>query len=428
MPLPIIFATIWNAVCISAMNKKKRGVPQPSGVLERVLTGAQAAITAIDSGSVTLDDLLDRAPEDCRRMLEHLLMQFYRYRKSIRGAWQKFCRKMPSVHISSLLDAAVTQCLFQSQVNTYSVVNVAVMLARTEHADKFVNAVLRSVLREGYNFPKTAQEILPDAVLKRWKKSFASEDIQKFAELFLLKPPFTFRLCGKNAELLPEKSSEISAFDPFRFAAGSAAAVLDSKEFAAGKYYIQDPAASMAVSLAKNVLPECKNLLDLCAAPGGKTLMAAELLPAGAQITAADISEKRQKLTAENFKLREIEANIVTAKPEELQGSFDFVIADVPCSNTGVFRHRPDALWRFSEKSLAEVMELQKHIVAEAARLTGEGGYLLLSTCSIEADENNALSEQLKGFTLVESRTLLPEREHDGAFAALWRKNCGIFS
>ena len=68
------------------MNKKKHKVPPQSGVLERVLTGAQAAITAIDSGSVTLDDLLDRAPDDCRRMLEHLLMQFYRYRKSIRAS------------------------------------------------------------------------------------------------------------------------------------------------------------------------------------------------------------------------------------------------------------------------------------------------------------------------------------------------------
>ena len=425
MLLPTIYATIWNAGCISAMNKKKRTVPRQSGVLERVLTGAQAAITAIDSGSVTLDDLLDRAPEDCRRMLEHLLMQFYRYRKSIRGAWQKFCRKTPSVHISSLLDAAVTQCLFQSQVNTYSVVNVAVMLARTEHADKFVNAVLRSVLREGYNFPKSAQEILPDAVLKRWKKSFAAEEIEEFAGLFLLKPKFTFRLC-QNESVLPEKSSETAAFEPFRFAAGSAAAVLGSAEFAAGKYYIQDPAASMAISMAKDVLGGCRNLLDLCAAPGGKTLMAAELLAEGAHITAADISEKRQKLTAENFKLRNVAADVVTARPEDLQGSFDFVIADVPCSNTGVFRHRPDALWRFTEKSLAEVMELQRDIVSKAAELTAEGGYLLLSTCSVEEDENSALSAELKGFTLIESRTLLPKREHDGAFAALWKKNCGI--
>ena len=75
---PIISATILSVVCISAMNKKRYSPPSRPVMLERVLTGAQMAIIAVDSGSVTLDDLLDHAPEDCRRMLEHLLMQFYR--------------------------------------------------------------------------------------------------------------------------------------------------------------------------------------------------------------------------------------------------------------------------------------------------------------------------------------------------------------
>lgn len=417
---PIISATILSVVCISAMNKKRYSPPSRPVMLERVLTGAQMAIIAVDSGNVTLDDLLDHAPEDCRRMLEHLLMQFYRYRKFIRKSWQQFCRKMPSAEISALLDAAVTQLFFQDQVSDFSVVNVAVMLAKSEHADKFVNAVLRSILREDRVLPEKAQDILPDAVLKRWRKNFPAEKIGEFAGLFLVKPEFTFRLC-KDAEL-PEKSREVSAYAPFRFAMGIPAKILSSKEFASGGYYIQDPAASMAISLAAEVLPECSSLLDLCAAPGGKTLMAAELLAPGAEITAADISEKRQKLTRENFKLRGIKANIPVVEPEKLQGSFDFVIADVPCSNTGVFRHRPDALWRFSEKSLAEVMELQRKIVAEASRLTAPGGYLLLSTCSIETDENDALAKDLSGFRLIKSCTILPESGHDGAFAALWQK------
>ena len=389
-------------------------------MLERVLTGAQMAIMAIDSGSVTLDDLLDRAPEDCRRILEHLLMQFYRYRKCIRKAWQKFCRKMPSGEISALLDAAVTQLFFQDQLSDYSVVNVAVMLAKSEHADKFVNAILRSVLREGKTLPEKARDILPDAVLKRWRKNFPAEKVEEFAGLFLAKPEFTFRLCRDT--VLPEKCREAAAYAPFRFAAGNPAKILSSKELASGCYYIQDPAASMAVSLASDVLPQASALLDLCAAPGGKTLMAAELLAPGAGITAADISEKRQKLTRENFALHGIKADIKVADPENLQGSFDFVIADVPCSNTGVFRHRPDALWRFTEKSLAEIMELQRKIIANASRLTAPGGFLLISTCSIEEDENSALSRDLTGFRLIKSRTILPESGSDGAFAALWQK------
>ena len=404
------------------MKKLRKG----GNAAETILLAAADAIGMICRGACTLDDYLDfHAPPDHRRTVEHLLLAFFRHRRFFQDELKKIASREPDPQIKNLILSAFTQIRFQNRIAMQSAVSVAVDAAKKYRADKFVNAVLRSVLREGYKFPKTAQEILPEAILKRWKKSFSAEDIERFAGLFLQKPPFTFRLCAGCADL-PEKSSEISAFEPFRFAAGSAAAVLDSTEFAAGKYYIQDPAASMAVSLAKDILPGCGTLLDLCAAPGGKTLMAAELLAPGARITAADISEKRQKLTAENFKLRNISARIITADPAEVQGSFDFVIADMPCSNTGVFRHRPDALWRFSEKSLAEVMEVQKHILHHAAGLTAEGGYLLLSTCSIEEDENTFPAEELEGFTLIESRTLLPEKEHDGAFAALWQKKCGI--
>ena len=402
------------------MNKPKSRTPFQPGTLEKVLIAAQLAITSIDSGGMTLDDQLDQAPEDCRRMLEHLLMQFYRYRKSIRKAWKKFCRKEPSAQIGALLDAALTQCLFQSQVNSHSVVNVAVTLAKAEHADKFVNAVLRAVLRENYQQPARAQDILPDGILKRWRKSFSADQVEKFAGLFLAKPEFTFRVCRGGQ--IPDDCSAVTGFEPFVFAKGAPAGVLRSAEFAGGAYYIQDPAASMAVSLAAEVLSGCHSLLDLCAAPGGKTLQAAELLPAGAKITASDISANRQKLTRENLQLRHIDAETPVSKPEKLSGSFDFVIADVPCSNSGVFRRRPDALWRFSEKSLAEVMKLQKEIVCQAARLTAPGGYLLLSTCSIEADENEALGKNLTGFVQLKSRTLLPDESCDGAFASLWQK------
>lgn len=399
----------------------KKSVRSVSGnTLERVLASAAGAISVIDSGKSTLDDLLDRAPEEFRRTLEHLLTVFYRYRKIIRGSWLKFCRKEPTLSIASLLDAAVTQCRFQSAVAPYSVVNVAVSLARSEHADKFVNAVLRSVLQEEFAVPATAQEILPDAVLKRWKKNFTADQIETFAILFTAKPSFTFRLC-KGAEI-PAKYTPVGAFEPFCFAAGVPGGILNSLAFEQGKYYIQDPAASMAISLAKAQLPVCRTLLDLCAAPGGKTLMAAELLPPDVQITASDISGARQKLTAENFARHRLDARIITADPEELTGEYDFLIADLPCSNTGVFRHRPDALWRFSEKSLAEVMDLQRHIAVQAARLTAPGRYLLLSTCSIEADENSALMEYVTGFREIGRRTLLPSEEHDGAFALLMQK------
>ena len=149
--------------------------------------------------------------------------------------------------------------------------------------------------------------------------------------------------------------------------------------------------------------------------------MAAELLPPDAEITAADISRNRQKLTAENFALHKVNANIVTADPAELTGEFDLVIADLPCSNSGVFRRRPDALWRFSTGALRDVMKLQEHILAHAVRLTAPGGYLLISTCSIDREENQALLKK-SGLTLITEKTVLPDEGQDGAFAALCQK------
>ena len=390
-----------------------------SGMLEKVLSSAAQAVLLIDSGKCTLDDVLDRAPDDCRRTLEHLLTLIYRYRKSIRRSWQKFCRKMPLPAIAALLDTALTQCRFQQAVIPQSTVNVAVTLAKSLHADKFVNAVLRAALREVFVEPQRADEILPDAVLRRWRQNFSAEQVENFARLFLSKPEFTFRLCGGAP--LPEGSTPIAGFAPFAFAAGKAASVIGTPEFAMGSYYIQDPAASWAVSLAADVLKKCRTLLDICCAPGGKTLQAAELLSPQAKIVAADISRSRQRLTAENFARFGVNAQIITADPAELSGVFDLVIADLPCSNSGVFRRRPDALWRFDGKSLSEVMKLQKYILGHAIRLTAPGGYLLISTCSIEADENNALLD-VGALKLISSGTILPDTVHDGAFAALMQK------
>jgi hypothetical protein len=131
-------------------------------MLEKVMQEAAAMVTAIDAGRLTLDDALDNAPGDCRRTLEHLLSQLYRYRKSIRKSWSKFCRRQPDDEIAVLLDTALTQCRLQSAVAAQSVVNVAVTLAKKKHADKFVNAVLRSALREEWAVPSKAADILPD--------------------------------------------------------------------------------------------------------------------------------------------------------------------------------------------------------------------------------------------------------------------------
>ena len=155
--------------------------------------------------------------------------------------------------------------------------------------------------------------------------------------------------------------------------------------------------------------------------------MLAELMPQGARIVAADRSRNRQKFTRENLESRHVKAEVIVALPEELAGTYDVVLADVPCSNTGVFRRRPDALWNFSAEKLNELLKIQKSILGSAAGLTAPGGLLIYSTCSIEREENAeqiaVFLEKHQDFTLISQRQLLPDLEIDGAFAAVMKRN-----
>ena len=418
MPWRITSPIILQCRNISAMSKN-------SSTLEKVLHISACFIVEIDAGKITLDDALDKCDPMIRRITEHLLLSFYRNRKKILALLNKFCSKTPPPYTGALLSSALTQIIFQNSVTPASVVNVAVSLGKKCHADRFINAVLRNILRGqeylsiGTN--KQASEVLPDTILKHWSRDFSQEQIALFAELFLLQPEFTFRLC--NDTPLPEYAGSVKGYGSFRFATAEAKQVLESAEFASGKYYVQDPATSLSVAMVEDILPKLNNVLDLCAAPGGKSLMIAEKLSPKANLTAADISEKRQKLTQQNFALRNLPHKVITAAPENISGIFDLVFADLPCSNSGVFRRRADALWRFSEKSLRDIGAIQKKIISRAAELTAPGGFLLCSTCSIEKSENSAIIDavlsKFPSFKLLKSETLLPSKECDGAFAAL---------
>ncbi len=381
---------------------------------------------AVDSGKASLDDMLDRSDPGFRRTLEHLLLNVFRFRKSVSALWRQYCTRPPEKDVAALLDCALSQCLLQRSVDSRSVVNVAVTVAKKFRADKFVNAVLRKALQSNWKMPESAAEILPDAILHRWQRDFPAETVAGFARLYISEAEFTFRLC-QDAEV-PENCREIPGCGDFRFASGRAREILGSAAFAAGKYYVQDPAASLAVSLAGKDLPRCRKLIDLCAAPGGKALMLAEKMSPEAELLVADRSHRRQQLTAENFRRHCARGTVITAEVQEIYGSYDLVLADVPCSNSGVFRRRPDALWRFSEKDLSQVMALQKEIISRAAALVAPGGVLICSSCSIESDENNALIAAavaaVPELECRESVTLLPAENRDGAFAAcLVRRN-----
>jgi len=267
--------------------------------------------------------------------------------------------------------------------------------------------------------PDTPEEVLPDALFAAWKATLTAEELAEQTDVLLTEPLFSFRMCRDFAP--PPGASPLPGWGKFRYFSGSPGEVLASENFKRGEIYVQDPATSLAPSLPDYT--QIRSALELCAAPGGKTLMLAERLKPGAKLVAADRSARRQELTQANCAKYGADARITVAEPRDINGSFDLVLADVPCGNSGVFRRRPDAMWRYSPERQKELVALQRSILAEGARLTAPGGQLVYSTCSIEPEEDDenvaAFLKEHEGFELLKSRLLLPSHVNDGAFAAL---------
>ncbi|MEZ5277484.1 MAG: transcription antitermination factor NusB [Opitutaceae bacterium] len=205
----------------------------------------------------------------------------------------------------------------------------------------------------------------------------------------------------------------------------------------AGTIYIQDPATRLAPKLLGVGADEA--VLDLCASPGGKTLQLAQAAArTGGRVVAIDLPGPRMIRLRENTRrhadwpisllgadVRDLNADLL--RSHGLPAIYDGVLIDVPCSNTGVLRHRVDAKWRLKEADLDNLTRLQSHLLEAASRLVRPGGSLVYSTCSLEREENDGVVETFvaahPGFERGEGGVALPwESGHDGAGSFLLRR------
>ncbi len=405
----------------------------------RILQAAAAGIAAVEERGIGLDDYLDfhlKAP-DLRRTVSHILFHYFRRRASLRRDLARLVRKAPRPAVRHILTTALTQIRYCDGIAPESAVNIAVELVRQRYDRReagFINAVLRRAMTEDRpEEPETPENILPSETLKHWRKRYSPEELQQLTAAFLTPAPTVFR-CRRGGELTAQEMDEwmaeeipaLTSKNLWKFySIPSPAPLLASKDWDNGRFYFQDPATAATMALPQY---DCVvRALDVCCAPGGKSLMIAEMLPENGQLVAADRSERRQRLTRENFQRHGWSRfPVITAEPWNIPedgGQFDLVLADVPCSNTGVFRRRPDALWRFRPGQLGELAGLQQAILTAAARRVRPGGQLLYSTCSMEPEENEhlvaAFLESAPEFSIAAESRLLPNVAHDGAYGCL---------
>ena len=250
---------------------------------------------------------------------------------------------------------------------------------------KLVHGVFGTLIRQEATLP--ALPSLPPAVEARWTRHWGADVAAEAARLLAAPPPLDLVFAAGTE---PPAGMEGLSLMPGHLRLPARAAVAGLAGYGEGGWWVQDIAASLPARLLG--AGGGRTALDLCAAPGGKTM---QLASAGFEVTAVDLSESRlarlsQNLARTNLSARIVAADILRWSPP---AKVDAILLDAPCSATGIYRRHPDVLHRVRPRAIAELAEGQKAMLARAAGWLEPGGTLVYSVCSLEPEEGEAVVE-----------------------------------
>lgn len=348
----------------------------------------------------------------------------------------------------TILRMGVYQILAMDSVPDYAAINESVVLARKfcRGRDKFINGVLRNFQRRQAEL----EALLPDRssdpakylsvrysaaswLVDLWLAAYGLDKTEGLLAASNGRPLLCLRtnlLKGTREELmqrLGEAGYQVEAgtlSDRSILVTGKGTGILEHDLFREGWFSVQDEASTLT---ADTVNPKPGNLVvDVCAAPGGKTMAMAELMGTEGEIYAFDIYEHKLKLIQEQA--ARLGTGIVKTRCQdgrialkELEGQADCVLADVPCSGLGVIRRKPEIKTKdHAEMDFAELVQRQKEILESASTYVKPGGTLVYSTCTVNPAENEEqvrmFCEAHPEFHLDFMNQLMPDRETDGFF------------
>ena len=348
-----------------------------------------------------------------RAFVQDLVYIVIRRLRPLRKVLGALVTKWPKGELEALLYVGAAQVLYMDEVPDFAAVNETVEAAKqcdNKSVAKVVNAVLRNLIRRREEFeqmiaaaPLEERESFPTELVRRWTARFGAENAAKLCA-WHNEPAETFLARKDGSFVALERGKKVT----------------EVPGFAEGGFIVQDPGTALAVELVDAKPGD--EILDACAAPGGKTI---QLAWRGAKVTACEVNPKRRRKLEENLKRVGVEVEVADALDScRLQSiAFGKVLVDAPCSNTGVLRRRPDARWNWSVEKLEALVKLQAEILDQVEPLVAPGGTLVYSTCSNEPEENleqvNAFLVRHPDFKLDVTRESVPfESGHDGAFAA----------
>ena len=352
----------------------------------------------------------------------------------------------PRPALMNLLRLGLYQIFWLDRIPPHAAVNEMVELAKVSgyvSQAGLINAILRGYLREFEAVKKILADMKisqpalgwsqPDWLVERWRKNFGEEKTRALLE-WNNTPPKTFARvntlkadAGRLVERWREEGLEYDFITRdwtgenlvFELKAHPPLNALGS--FRDGWFYIQDPSTLLAVRELGAQPGE--TILDLCAAPGGKAMFIAQQMDNHGRLVAHDAFADRLKLIEENGKRLGVTCAEVTATFNFQPATFDRILVDAPCSNTGVMRRRVDLRWLIQPHEIERLRGTQLTLLKQAATVLKPGGVLVYSTCSLEPEENTQLVKQFfsehSSFKLESERQLLPFADDvDGAYVA----------
>ena len=255
---------------------------------------------------------------------------------------------------------------------------------------RLVHGVLGTLLRRGLE-PNQAPA-LPPEVESRWASAWGEDVVEAARRQIAHRPPLdlTFAADAEAQSFARDNEGVSLAPNHVRLASSS---VVELPGFGGGRWWVQD----LSASLPARLMPDsASDVLDLCAAPGGKTM---QLAAAGHRVTSVDASASRLARLRENLQRTHLEAQLVEADALDWSPAkaFDAILLDAPCSATGTFRRHPEVLYRARPRIIAEGAELQRKLLDRAAEWVKPGGILVYSVCSLEPEEGEQVVRDFVG-------------------------------
>ena len=385
--------------------------------MEQAGLKARAAAAALMTAVTEEGQLLSAAlpgivaplsPED-RARAQRLATEALRWSQRSDRLLGPFLRNRPEDSVMNLMRLALYEINVEGAA-PHGPVNAAVSLAKKSKAG-MVNAVLRNVLRRGTEWASLPVPTLPKWLRKRLIAAWGKEAVAAMEAVHAGSVPLDITPRGDasewadrlGADLLPTGNLRLSQFGQVSRMPG----------YVEGAWWVQDAAAAIPARLL-DVSPG-ERVLDLCAAPGGKTM---QLSAAGADVTALDISETRNERVAENLGRTGLTARLVTADAFEWSPDepYDAILLDAPCSATGTLRRHPDLAHAKTDASLEGLPELQARLFDRALEWLKPGGRMVFCTCSLLPEEGE---DQLAA-ALIRHPEISVQPPQDPALDARW--------